>query len=229
MRIFFGIIIGLIVAVAIAVTAGKYAFGSLGNVGERDKSKDVSQVYELTDFDRISVGGVFEIDVTAGGDYAVTLYGAPDVIARMEPAVENGVLHLDQGGGSGKVKWRDQGVSAVITMPSIRGVSVAGVADADVTGIDASSFKVSLSGVGNVSLSGTCESLTADVSGVGELGAEDFECRTVDVDVSGVGSARVFASEEADAAVSGIGSIDIYGSPQRVRKTSTFLANISVK
>ncbi len=230
MRIFFGVIIGLVLAIGIAVTAANYAFGSLKNVGERDKTKDISETFDLTGFDEIDVGGVFEIDVTVGGDFSVVVSGAPAEMERLEAGVENGVLKLDRKEGQrGAHRWRDFGLTAKITLPALTGVDIAGVADARISGVDADEFDIDLAGVGDLNIEGTCGNLDADVSGVGDLDAKGLECREVDVDVSGVGSASVYASESAEATVSGIGSIDIYGSPARVEKDSSFIASISVK
>ena len=230
MRIFFGIIIGLVLAIAIALAAAKYAFGDLGDIGERDKSKDVTETLDLAGFDRIDIGGVFEIDVTVGGDFSVVVTGSPEEIERLDATVENGALKLDQDEiRLGKRPWRNQGMTAVISLPALNGVDLAGVADGDVTGIDAEEFHVDLAGVGSLALSGRCGRLDAQVSGVGDLDAKALECREVDVDVSGVGSASVYASETAEASVGGVGSIDIYGSPAQVEKDASFIASISVK
>jgi hypothetical protein len=230
MRIFFGVIIGLILAAGIAFMAAKHAFGDFGDIGGRDKSKDVTQTLDLAGFDRIDIGGVFEIDVTVGGDFAVTVSGAPDEMERLDATVENGVLKLDQDEiRIGKKSWRNKGMTAVISLPALNGFDLAGVADGDVTGVDSDEFRVDLAGVGDLTLTGTCGRLDAQVSGVGDLNAKGLECRDVDIDVSGVGSATVYASESVDATVSGIGSIDIYGSPETVEKTNSFIASITVK
>ncbi|VAW08027.1 hypothetical protein MNBD_ALPHA05-424, partial [hydrothermal vent metagenome] len=104
-----------------------------------------------------------------------------------------------------------------------------GVADVDVEGVAADDFSVRLAGVGEIDVAGTCNGLTASLSGVGELDAAGLECADVEVRVSGIGEASVYASRSVDANVSGIGSITIYGSPARVEKSSSFLADITVK
>ncbi len=230
MRVFFGIIVGLVLAVVIAAAAAHHAFGGLVNVGDRDKSQDVTQTLDLAGFDRIDIAGVFEFDVEVGGDFSVVVSGAPSEMERLEATVVDGELELDRKDGErGVRRWRDFGLTAKITLPSLTEIEIAGVADGDVTGIDAENFKVDLSGVGDLNLSGTCGRLDANVSGVGDLQAKSLECRDVDVDVSGIGDASVFASESVDASVSGIGSIDIYGSPKQVEKSNSFIASITVK
>ncbi|WP_425407932.1 head GIN domain-containing protein [Hyphococcus sp.] len=230
MKVFFGVIIGLALAIGVAVAAAYYAFGGIGDLGGRDKSNDVMRTIDVTGFDRIDIAGVYEIDVTVGGDYSVQISGAPSEMEKLDASVSNGELVLDQD-RSKKTKrsWRNTGLTAVIILPSLSAIDIAGVADATVRGVEGDEFRVDLSGVGDIDVSGTCGRLDADVSGVGELNARALECRDVDVEVSGIGEAKVYASQSVDAAVNGIGSISVYGSPENVDKSSTFLSSISVK
>lgn len=230
MRLFLGILIGLLLAIGIAAAAAYMAFGELTDIGERDRSKDITETYDLQGFDRISVGGVYELDVSVGPEFSVTVSGAEDEMARMEIDVVDGVLELGQQVHKlGKRRWRNMGLTATISLPTLTAIDVAGVAEADVAGVDAETFSASLSGVGEVDLAGTCGSLTARVSGVGELDASELHCADVDVRVSGVGEARVYASKSVYASVSGVGSIDVDGSPSEVVKDKSLFADISVR
>lgn len=232
MRIFLGIVIGLAAALAIAFTAVKVAWGGLTDLDDRNHGDDVTRTIEAADFDRIEVAGVYELDVTVGGDYAVTLSGREDDLARTTVGVEAGVLKLDtaERNADGKRKLVKHGITATIAMPALRAIEAAGVVDGAVAGIDADVFEADISGVGELELSGRCDALDADVSGVGELDAENLQCRTVVVEVSGVGEAKVYASERVDAEIAGIGKIEISGSPAEVSKSqSSPLGRISVK
>lgn len=230
MKFFFGLLIGLFLAIGIAAAAAYMAFGELSDFGERDRSKDITQQYDFVDFDKIDIGGVYEIDVAVGGDFSVEISGSPEEMARVEASVENGELVLGEE-RQVRVKrgWRNHGLTAVISMPSLTAIDVAGVVDGDVTGISADQFDAGLSGVGDLDLEGSCVSLNVHVSGVGELNAKGLECENVEVSVSGVGDASVYASQSVDASVSGIGSISIYGSPSDVEKDGGFLSSIDVK
>ncbi len=232
MRIFLGFLIGLVLAGAIAATAFKVAWGDIADIGDRDRGDDKTETVAVADFDRISIAGVFELDVAVGGDYSVTLSGKDEELARTTAEVENGVLSLDTGerDREGKRRFVKHGISAKITMPALNGVDVAGVVDGDIRGINAESFSADISGVGDLDLSGTCGSFDADVSGVGDLDAESLECRSVKIDVSGVGEASVYASESVDAQIAGIGKINVSGSPAQVSKSqSSPFGRISVK
>lgn len=232
MKIFVGFLIGLILAAAIAATALKVAWGEFTDVGERDRGADETRAIEVADFDRIDIAGVVELKATVGGDYSLTLSGRADDLDRARAEVVNGELVLDTVRAEGRVarKLFRHGVTATVTMPALAGVEAAGVVDGDVSGVAGGPFAVDISGVGNLKVSGFCDALDAEVSGVGELEAKDLKCRTVDVEVSGVGGASVYASESASAAIAGIGKIEIYGSPPSVSKSNSGpLGRISVK
>lgn len=231
MKLFLGFLIGLVIAAAIAATAFKVAWGDLSDIGDRDRGEDTSQTVAAADFDRINVAGVFDLNITVGGDYSVTLSGKEEDLARTTANVEDGVLVLDtnERDEDGKRRFVKHGVTATISMPALNAVDAAGVVEGDIKGINAENFSADISGVGEIDLEGTCGALVADVSGVGELDAENLKCRSVNVEVSGVGEAKVYASESVDAEIAGVGSIEIYGSPANVSKSATPFGRISVK
>jgi hypothetical protein len=229
MKFFLGLLVGVVVAILIGVAAITMAFGSIDNIdfSDGDDGSNISKTYELTDFDRIEIAGVYDLDVSVGGAFSVEISGPEAEMARVDARVENGELILDREDGKGH--WRKLGLNARITLPALTAVSVSGVVDGDVVGIAAEQFRADLSGVGDLDLSGECGDLTVNVSGVGDLDAEALKCKNVDVNVSGVGEASVYASESVDATISGIGEISVYGSPPRVEKNGGFLSRIDVK
>ncbi len=193
MRIVLGFIIGLVLAIAIAATAFKVAWGDFGDFDKRDRGGDVAMTIAAADFDRIDVAGVFEFDVTVGGDYSVVLSGAEEDLARTSAEVRDGALFLDSKSTAieGRRKFVNHSVTATITLPMLLGVDASGVVDGDIVNIDSETFDADLSGVGELKLSGRCGALDAEVSGVGELDATKLQCRSVNVGVSGVGEAQV--------------------------------------
>ena len=58
---------------------------------------------------------------------------------------------------------------------------------------------------GELDLSGTCDSLDIDLSGVGEIDAEDLICDDVDASMGGVGELTVHATKSVNADAGGIG------------------------
>jgi len=190
----------------------------------------VSRAYELQDFSAIEISGAYELDVKVGGEYSVTISGHESEMARSEVSVKKGALVL----GSRKRLRREKdhdghnSLTATVTMPALDRLTVSGVVDADISGVDAGAFEVNLSGVGEVNIVGRCKRIDARVSGVGELNARSLECAEADVALSGMGEASVYARDMAKAEVSGMGEINIYGSPKTVDKRGGFFSEITV-
>ena len=207
------------------ITAAAVLTASAAHAGD-DKDR-ITTTLDLAGFDRIEVSGVYDLTVEAGEDYSIKVSGPAHEVDRIEASVSGGVLELSQ---KDKKGWRRKrhGVDAVITMPMLRGLDVSGVVDGSVSGIDAERFDLAISGVGDITLTGRCDTLKADVSGVGDLDADKLECRDVEVSVSGVGDATVYASESVDATVSGMGDIDVYGKPEKVTKSDSMFAEVTV-
>ncbi len=230
MKFFLGLLIGLILAIGIAAGGAYMAFGDLSDIGERDKSNDVTQTYDFTDFDKIEIGGVYEFDIAVGRAFSVTITGAPEEIENVDVSVVDGELILDQSRKQNRRRnWKKQGLDATIHLPSLRAIDVSGIVDGNITGIDSEQFDADFSGVGAVDIDGTCGHLDADISGIGDFDASGLECQTADVDVSGIGDVDIYAAAEIDISVSGIGDVDIHGSPARVNKNGSLFSDISVK
>lgn len=189
-----------------------------------------SRTYQVKDFSAIEVGGAYELEVKVGDDYSVAISGHDEEMTRADVTVRDGALIL----GTKKRTHRDKnhdghnGLRAVVTMPALDRLSVAGVVDAEISGVDAGVFVVNLSGVGEVNIAGRCKRIDARVSGVGELNAKSLECAEADVALSGMGEANVFARDRAKAEVSGMGEINIFGSPKTVDKRGGFFSEITV-
>lgn len=213
----------------ILVSAGVVALLSGVAIAHDDEEKETRRL-DLNGFDQIEISGVYNLEIEVGSDFFVELSGHTDELDRVKASVSGGVLDLSQRDRKKKRGWKNDhdGIDAVIRLPSLTALDISGVVDGDVKKIDTDRFTVRISGVGDLELQGTCGSLKARVSGVGELDADKLECRAVDVRVSGVGDASVFASDEVDANVSGMGDIDVYGSPERVTKSDSMFADVTI-
>ncbi|MCB2112698.1 MAG: DUF2807 domain-containing protein [Parvularculaceae bacterium] len=201
------------------------ATGLMGAGAPALAGETMSRTYDVRDFSSIEISGAYELDVAVGGEYGVRLEGPSKEMERALVKVADGALVL----ASRKHRGDRDGLKASVTMPALDRLSVSGIVDADIRGVDAAGFKMNLSGVGEVDIQGRCRSLHARVSGVGELDAKSFECASVDVSLSGMGEASVYARERAKAEVSGMGEINIYGSPKTVDKRGGFFSEINVR
>ncbi len=233
MKFFLGLFLGLVFAVAIAAAAFKLAWGGITDIRfDDDDGARLTQALPISGFDKLSVAGVFDLDVVVGEDFAVEIRGSQKALDRADIRVENGVLVLDIGDTKlqGRRRVLAGGLGAKVSLPALSAIDIAGVVDGEIAGISEEHFSVDFSGVGELDLDGDCGVLDASMSGVGELDASGLKCRDVKVDVSGIGEALVFASERVDASIGGIGKIEVNGSPSTVVKaTDSPFARISVR
>ncbi|MBY0420710.1 MAG: DUF2807 domain-containing protein [Parvularculaceae bacterium] len=236
MRFFLGLRVGTLIAIAIAAVAVHVAFGDLRGLPQRDSARDTSadiaKTFDVSGFDSVTVGGVYNVDVNVGGSvFSVSLSGPPEDLARADVSVADGVLVLDIKDGSKRDgSWKDRrGLTAKVSMPSLKAFEASGVVDGSVEGVDAEAMSIRLSGVGDLDVKGKCGALSASLSGVGDLDAENLECKTASVTVSGAGKASVYATEKVAASVGGVGSIVVYGAPKEVSRSSSLFSSITVK
>ena len=76
--------------------------------------------------------------------------------------------------------------------------------------------KATISGASNVTLSGTSENFSSDVSGASALKAYKFIANTAQITSSGASSAKVFASQKLVANATGASTIKFKGDPKEV-------------
>ena len=219
-------LIGAAGATAVLLTA----HAATAHDADHHKGPKVEKSYDYTGFDRIYIEGVYSVDIRVGPDFSIDTSGSEKRMkyAKVSQSGDTLILGLKDGLSGKAWRGKNNGIKAVITLPSLHEVSLKGVGSVDARGIKSKSFDVSLEGVGSVELSGTCDSLKASVEGVGSLEADNLECKEVDVSVEGMGSAEVYASESVDADIEGIGSIEVDGAPATVKKSKSFLSSIEV-
>lgn len=215
---------------ALTAMAGLYGINAAAH-DHKDNSESVSQTFDLQGFDEILVGGVFEVDVKVGPGHSVSMKGDPRMMERVEASVENGKLHLGLKKSRKKKKkhGHTDGIEVTVTLPALNALSISGVASGEIDGVDAGNFQLRVSGVAEVDIDGSCDTLDAKVSGVGELDAKDFKCKNADIKLSGVGEMSVYASESVDVSASGVGSVDVYGKPEKIEKSKSMFTEINIR
>ncbi|WP_409432293.1 head GIN domain-containing protein [Litorimonas sp. RW-G-Af-16] len=215
---------------AAAMTTALMAVPIAAQAHDTNEAPENLQVHDLKDFDKIEVSGVYHIDVKIGETFSVTTSGADKEVKFMDVRQEGDTLVL--GTKEKKKNWNmgdRQEVFAEITLPSLTSLDVAGIAVGDVTGLVDAELDLDIAGITELTLSGSCQSMTLDMAGIGEVNAQDLTCRDVTVDLAGMGEANVYASESVDADAAGMGQITVYGSPKSVKKDSNFMASVKIK
>jgi hypothetical protein len=215
-----------VVLIALPVLAGcRISFDGPSVAGS---GVSTSQTRSVSAFDRIDVGGQYDVVVTVGAKRSVVLEGDDNLLPLVRTEVRDGTLHVESdedlrpsreirieiavetlngihSGGSSDVAVRD------VRSPAFE-ASVAGSSELTANG-EFGDLSTSISGSGEIRMNGTARAIDGDVSGSGELDLLQVRAQTARIHVSGSGDVAVQVSERLDASVSGSGGVRYAGRP----------------
>ncbi len=148
--------------------------------------------------------------------HGVRIDADDNVIDRVETAVEtdeNGtrlvIISLQSG------SYKNISINVYVSMPSVELVALSGTGNIRSTApIQTDEIICSLSGSGNIGLSGTATEQTAVISGSGSICNSDLVSETCSATISGSGTCGVNVTQQLDATITGSGTILHTGNPQ---------------
>ena len=216
--------------IAIALAAGACHFG--GKAETLDAGPEVDRNYQVGAFDRIEVGGPYEVRVRTGGQPGVTAHGGEAVLAETEVVVENGVLKIKPKKRNFNWRFNDRNkVSLDVTTAALRGAAiagsggiqvdrvtggdfkgeVAGSGDLSVDSIEGGAVSLAIAGSGNVRAAGKASNVEVSIAGSGDVDAAALQAATASVSIAGSGNVRANASDTADVSIVGSGDVEMTG------------------
>jgi hypothetical protein len=181
-------------------------------------------------FDRVDVGGEYDVVIRVGAAPSVVLEGDDNLLPLIRTEVRGGTLHIDS---EDDLRSRDP-IRITIGVSALNGVHSGGSSDVAVRDVRSEAFdasvagsseltangefgdlSASISGSGEIHMNGTADAIDGDVSGSGELDLLQVRgARSARIDVSGSGDASLQVSERLDASVSGSGDVRYRGQPR---------------
>jgi hypothetical protein len=188
--------------------------------------------FAVRGFDRVELRGSDNVVVKVGGAESVTATGPEELLERLEVVVVDGELRVGR-----EKKWRmgwsadRKPVTITVTLPRIRGASVAGSGDMQVDRVQATSFdgaiagsgnlaigglqaeaaSLSIAGSGGASVVGQARSIDVSIAGSGDLSAQGLKAERAKISIAGSGNVRAQVSGEADVSIMGSGDVDLVG------------------
>ena len=144
--------------------------------------------YDLDDFRVIVVEGLWEISIRADEDYSVDVtipdswvggevFTSGDRIVFGRPVNEHNA---------------DESATAIVTMPSLDGVSVTGAASVTFDGFDSDSLDLTIEGAAQIrALNSSAEDVSVEVAGVGQVDLMDLVTVNARVILDGAGEVKL--------------------------------------
>ena len=193
----------------------------------------VTKIRTVGEYDKISVGGAFDVKLIAGEEGKLTIKIDENLLEYLVTKVEGGKL---------KIKWQKgvnissrKGILITVPFKDIEGVSLAGSGDvysddmikattfkAALSGsgnlklrVTAQNVKTAISGSGDVELRGTTNKLKCSIAGSGDIRAYELIANDAEVSIAGSGTVRIFVDDNLKARIAGSGDIYYKGEAKR--------------
>jgi hypothetical protein len=188
----------------------------LSACGLRGSGTPATETRELESFDKIEIGGAFDlvVHVEPGVTQKVEVTADDNILAKVDTSVSGGELDVSVEDVTLLRPKTDLRVE--VWIPSLVAIDASGAADIDVAGLHGESFALELSGATETAVRGTVDTFEVEISGAGELDARDLQAKSVTLELSGAGEASVWASETLDVEISGAGDVTYFGKPANV-------------
>jgi hypothetical protein len=201
----------------------------------RGTGTQVTEPRNVTTFNAADIGGAIDATITIqeGATPSVQLIGYENLVKSIKTEIKDNTLSIHT--EPGIELSSDQKVKAIITLPSITGLSLSGATDATIHGvlkgnnfslelsgasevladnISVGSFSTEISGAGKVNINGGSTQIAKyELSGASVVKAFALVTDETSVELSGAGVANVNAQKKLNTHISGVGSIHYKGHP----------------
>lgn len=201
----------------------------------------------IKSFDKVHVGGFFDVELVDGREGNVTIKGEENIIPYIITEVRDGSL---------KIKVKDhvniktyKKLTVTVPFNSISSASLGGSgnifikktissenASFSIGGsgnikatVDTNSVKSSIGGSGNIYLKGKTNTLKSSIGGSGNLIAYDLNCKELKASLAGSGNIKASVSYKIKASLVGSGNIFYKGNPELVDTNAIGSGNIIKK
>ncbi len=215
----------ILTGIAVFLLVGNATAFSIFGDGIKGSGDMETRDFDLADFDEISLGGSFDVEIKFGDRQEIDVTIDDNLWDNLELKVKGDRLIIDWD----KSCRPDDDCRIELTVTSLQAMSIRGAADVDIIDFEGDSFEFDLSGAADLEMSGEVDDLDIQVSGAGDIDTRDLQARHVKVRISGAGNADVTATESIDAKVSGVGDIDYWGDPAKERTSVSGLGDISAR
>jgi RNA polymerase sigma factor (sigma-70 family) len=210
----------------------------------RGSGKEVTRELKLADFTTVDVGDAFQVEVTRGKSFRVTITADDNVLPHVKATKDGSALKIGLDGGGRSFK--NVTLKAAVTMPALEGVSASGASKVTIGRFkSAKSFKLRASGAARltgdlkaqavdlgatgavrISLTGSAREARISGTGAGRLDLADFTIRSARVVLTGASQATIQVKDALDYDLSGASSLKYGGEPKVGKARATGASSV---
>jgi len=220
-----GIIIFAVALVMGLVVSDIFSFGRMSsglfhfNVDfgtAKGSGKTATEHRNISGFKGVEVGGIFQVEITAGRDFSVDIESDDNLLPLIKTEVKHGVLEIE----TEKRFSTENPLKVRISAPDIDSLDVSGAAHLTLDGVKNTGLAVESSGASQVKISGETSKFTVEMSGASRIDAGELRAANANIESSGASQAEVNVSEALTVDASGASHVTYSGTPTLNKKTS---------
>ena len=185
-----------------------------GSVNE--PSAVTSESRNVSGFKEVELNGAGTLSIRQTGEESLSIEAEEDVIPKINTEVVNNRLIIGPKPNTNINTTKP--IDYNLTVNNLDALKVAGAGNVEAQDISTDQLAITISGAGDVKMSGRADSQNVEILGSGDYQAGELQSKNTKIHVAGSGSGLVKVSEKLDAEVSGSGSVEYIGDPT-VNKT----------
>jgi hypothetical protein len=166
----------------------------------------VTETRYYSGFERVINEGDFDVYIIQDGSDEVSIEAESNLIPLIRTRIEGSALVIDTKDNL----QNNYPMKVFVHLQDIREIRLSGSGLMEALNINAGDLDVSISGSGNIFVSGTADVTDCQISGSGSMDI-GLSCREVEADISGSGDMEIWGTaEKGDFKISGSGSMRAY-------------------
>jgi hypothetical protein len=176
----------------------------------------VTEQRATTPFTGIQVTGIGRVVITQDTVETLTVEADDNIIGLLTTSVDNGMLKVSLKDGS----YNNVTVNVYASMKTINWLECIGAGHFSTDSLIQTGYIFCrITGAGSMTLKGSADSETVEITGAGEIHNFDFVSSKCSASISGAGSIEVNVTSELSAVIAGSGIVTYSGNPQIVNQT----------
>ncbi|WP_299108737.1 head GIN domain-containing protein [uncultured Tenacibaculum sp.] len=219
-----------LILVATTITMNSQSWWSSKKV--KGNGKVTTETRTIDEFDKVSIGGSFDVELIAGKEGKITIEGEENVIPYIETEVKGNKLKIQFKQNTNVRTTR----RLLVTVPfeDIESISLGGSGNVTVNKVikanevalnlggsgniiaevSADQTKASIGGSGNIKLKGRSNNFKCSIAGSGSVKAYGLETENLKASIAGSGSVQTTVNTKIKASIVGSGSVYYKGNPK---------------
>ena len=223
-----------IAAAAIIAAATSTAACGKTHAQLQEPGPTIDRSFAVGAFDRIELAGAYDATVRTGSAPSVHARGGQNQLDQLIVEVKDGELRIHPKEKHGfSWNWGKSGkIALTITVPQLKGATLAGAGGIDVDKVQGDSFDGQVAGAGDMRLgsvnvgslklgiagsggvnagSGRVRSAEYEIAGSGGVEAQSVAAESLKVSIAGSGDVKAHATRDADVDIMGSGNVQVTG------------------